>query len=234
VKTIGLIGGMSWESTAVYYRLLNEMARERLGGLHSAELVLYSVDFAPIEAMQAAGDWDAATEKMVAVARRVEAGGAACLLICTNTMHKMADDVQAAVSIPLIHIADATATEINAAGIAHPLLLATRYTMEQDFYKGRLRDRHGLDVVIPDEAGRTEVHDIIYRELCVGLIRPESKMAYMAVIDRMKEAGADAVLFGCTEVGLLLSPEDLDIPSFDTTRLHCRAAMDFALGEDGT
>lgn len=229
MKTIGLIGGMSWESTAVYYRLLNEMARERLGGLHSAELVLYSVDFAPIEAMQATGDWDAATKKLAAVARQVEAGGAACLLICTNTMHKMADAVQAAVSIPLIHIADATAAEIKAAGVSRPLLLATRYTMEEEFYKGRLRDRHGLDVIVPGEAGRTTVHDIIYRELCVGTIRPESKAAYLAVIDDMRECGADAVLFGCTEVGLLLRPEDLELPSFDTTGLHCRAAMDFAL-----
>ncbi|RIA56898.1 aspartate/glutamate racemase family protein [Dichotomicrobium thermohalophilum] len=232
MKTIGLIGGMSWESTAVYYRLLNQMARERLGGLHSAQLLLWSFDFAQIEALQAAGDWAAATEAMVAAARRLERGGADGLVICTNTMHKMAGEVQAAVSIPLIHIGDATARAIHEAGARKPLLLATRYTMEQDFYKGFLRDRHGIDVAVPDEAGRTVVHDIIYNELCQGVVKPESKRAYLDVIARAQSDGIDGVIFGCTEVGLLLSPQDLDLPAFDTTALHARAALDFALSGD--
>ncbi len=229
MKTIGLIGGMSWESTAIYYRLLNQMARERLGGLHSAQLLLWSFDFAEIETLQAAGDWAAATEAMVAAARRLERGGADCIVICTNTMHKMAGDVQAAVDIPLIHIGDATAAAVKAAGARKPLLLATRYTMEQDFYKGYLRDRHGIKVTVPDAAGRTVVHDIIYNELCRGVVKPESKRAYLDVIARAD--GIDGVIFGCTEVGLLLSPEDLDLPAFDTTPLHARAALDFALSE---
>jgi len=229
MKTIGLIGGMSWESTAIYYRLLNRMARERLGGLHSAQLLLWSFDFAEIETLQAAGDWAAATEEMVAAARRLERGGADCIVICTNTMHKMAGDVQAAVGIPLIHIGDATAAAIREAGARKPLLLATRYTMEQDFYKGYLRDRHGIDVAVPDEAARTVVHDIIFNELCQGIIKPESKQAYLDVIARATADGIDSVIFGCTEVGLLLSPEDLDLPAFDTTALHARAALDFAL-----
>jgi len=229
MKTIGLIGGMSWESTAIYYRLLNRMARERLGGLHSAQLLLWSFDFAEIEALQAAGDWARATKAMVAAARRLERGGAACIVICSNTMHKMASEVQAAVSIPLIHIGDATAAAIREAGAQKPLLLATRYTMEQDFYKGYLRERHGIDVAVPDEAGRTAVHDIIFNELCQGIVTPESKQAYLDVIARAKADGIDGVIFGCTEVGLLLSAEDLDLPAFDTTPLHARAALDFAL-----
>lgn len=229
MKTIGLIGGMSWESTIVYYQLLNRMARERLGGLHSAELVMWSFDFAEIEALQAAGDWDAATERMVAAARNVERAGAACLLICTNTMHKMADAVQAAVDIPLIHIADATAAAIKTAGASRPLLLATRYTMEQDFYKGRLSDRHDIAAMIPDDDDRTLVHDVIYDELCQGVISPASKQRYLEVVGRGEAAGADGVIFGCTEVGLLIRPEDLTLPAFDTTELHARAALDFAL-----
>jgi len=229
MKTIGLIGGMSWESTAVYYRLLNQMARERLGGLHSAQALLWSFDFAQIEAFQAAGDWAAATEEMVAAARRLERGGADCIVICTNTMHKMAGEVQAAVSIPLIHIGDATATAIHEAGARKPLLLATRYTMEQDFYKGYLRDRHGIAVVVPDEPGREVVHDIIFNELCQGIISPGSKQRYLDVIAKARTEGIDGVIFGCTEVGLLLSPDDLEIPAFDTTELHARAALDFAL-----
>lgn len=229
MKTIGLIGGMSWESTIVYYQLLNRMARERLGGLHSAELALWSFDFAEIESLQAAGDWDAATDRMVAAARNVERAGAACLLICTNTMHKMADAVQDAVDIPLIHIADATAVAVKAAGAARPLLLATRYTMEQDFYKGRLADRHGIAAMIPDDDDRTLVHDVIYDELCQGVISPASKQRYLEVVDRGEAAGADGVVFGCTEVGLLIRPEDLTLPAFDSTELHARAALDFAL-----
>ncbi len=229
MKTIGLIGGMSWESTAVYYRLLNQMARERLAGLHSAQLLLWSFDFAQIEAFQAAGDWAAATGEMVAAARRLERGGADCVVICTNTMHKMAGDVQAAVSIPLIHIGDATAAAIREAGAHRPLLLATRYTMEQDFYKGFLREKHGIDVAVPDAQGRTLVHNIIFNELCQGIISPESKRAYLDVIAQAD--GIDSVIFGCTEVGLLLSPDDLALPAFDTTALHARAALDFALAD---
>lgn len=231
MKTIGLIGGMSWESTAVYYRLLNQMARERLGGLHSAQVLLWSFDFAQIEAFQAAGDWAGASEAMVEAARRLERGGADCIVICTNTMHKMAGEVQAAANIPLIHIGDATADAITRAGVSRPLLLATRYTMEQDFYKGRLRDRHRIDVVVPGEAGREVVHDIIYDELCQGIISPGSKQRCLDVIAKAKTRGIDGVIFGCTEVGLLLSPDDLEIPAFDTTELHARAALDFALGE---
>jgi len=230
MKTIGLIGGMSWESTAIYYRLLNQMARERLGGLHSAQILLWSFDFAEIETLQAAGDWAAASEAMVAAARRLERGGADGLVICSNTMHKMAGEVQAAVGIPLIHIGDATAGAIREAGARKPLLLATRYTMEQDFYKGFLRERHGIEVAVPDAAGRTVVHDIIFNELCQGVVKPESERAYLEVIARAD--AIDGVIFGCTEVGLLLSPEDLDLPAFDTTPLHARAALDFALSEN--
>ena len=229
MKTIGLIGGMSWESTIVYYRLLNELARARLGGLHSAELVMWSFDFAEIEALQAAGDWPAATARMVEAARRVERAGAQCLVICTNTMHKMAPEVAAAVEIPLIHIADATAMAIRRTEARRPLLLATAYTMEQDFYKGRLREAHGIEVLVPDEAGRKVVHDIIYQELCQGIVRPESKARYLEVIAQSHGEGADGVIFGCTEVGLLIAPEDFDIPAFDTTRIHAEAALDFAL-----
>lgn len=230
MKTIGLIGGMSWESTVVYYQLLNRMARERLGGLHSAKLLMWSFDFAEIEALQASGDWDAATDAMVAAARALERGGAGCIVICTNTMHKMADAVQNAVGIPLIHIADVTAAAVRRKGVVKPLLLATRYTMEQDFYKGRLRARHGIDVTIPDDAGRTIVHDTIYSELCRGIIRPESKARYLDVVDRARNDGVDAIIFGCTEVGLLVDEADFTIPAFDTTALHAAAALDFAIG----
>jgi len=229
MKTIGLIGGMSWESTAIYYRLLNRMARERLGGLHSAQLLLWSFDFAQIEAFQAADDWAAATEAMMGAARRLERGGADGVVICSNTMHKMAGDVQAAVNIPLIHIGDATATAVKEAGAQRPLLLATRYTMEQDFYKGYLRARHGIDVAVPDDDGRAAVHDIIYCELCRGIVSQESKRRYLDVIAQAKADGIDGVIFGCTEVGLLITAGDLDLPAFDTTELHARAALDFAL-----
>jgi aspartate racemase len=230
MKTLGLIGGMSWESTAIYYRLLNEGARDRLGGLHSAQLLLWSFDFAEIETLQADGDWDGATARMVDAAKRLAAGGAAALLICTNTMHRMADQVQAAVDVPLLHIADATAEAIKAGTARRPALLATRYTMEQEFYKGRLRDRHGIDALVPDEAGRERVHRIIYDELCRGIIRPESKAVYLAEIDRLRAAGADSVIFGCTEVGMLIAQADLDLPVFDTTVIHAERALDFALG----
>ncbi len=229
MKTIGLIGGMSWESTVTYYQLLNRMARQRLGGLHSAKCLLWSFDFAEIEAHQASGDWQAATDAMTSAAQSVERGGAQCIVICTNTMHKMAAEVQAAVDIPLIHIADATASLVKARDVEKPLLMATRYTMEQDFYKGHLRDRHGINVCIPDDVGRDVVHGIIYDELCQGIISPSSKQKYLDVVQASLDQGADSVIFGCTEVGLLLSQSDLAVPVFDTTELHATAALDFAL-----
>ena len=229
MKTIGLIGGMSWESTAVYYRLLNEIVRERLGGLHSAELLLWSFDFHDVEACQAAGRWDRATALMVEAARRLERGGAELLLICTNTMHKMAPEVEAAVAIPLLHIADATAAPIKRRGLGRVGLLATAYTMEQDFYRGRLSAEHGLEVLVPDAAGRKVVHDIIYDELCRGVVRPESKARYQEVVADLLAAGAEGVILGCTEVGLLLQEGDVPAPVFDTTRLHAEAAVDMAL-----
>lgn len=232
MKTIGLIGGMSWESTVVYYQLLNRMARERLGGLHSAKLLMWSFDFAEIEKFQAAGDWKAAGDAMVHASQSIEKGGAECIVICTNTMHKLADQVIEATSIPLIHIADATASEINNKQSQRPLLLATRYTMEQDFYKGHLRVAHGIEVAIPEDAGRTIVHDVIYEELCQGVIRPESKQRYLDVVEQARETDSvDSIIFGCTEVGLLIHQDDFDIPTFDTTELHAKAALDFALSE---
>jgi aspartate racemase len=228
VKTIGLIGGLSWESTAIYYRLLNETVRRRFGGLHSARLLLWSFDFAEIEALQARGDWAAATALMADAARRLERAGADCLVICSNTMHRMAREVEAATALPLIHIADATAAAIRASPSRRPLLLATRYTMEQPFYKARLAERHGIEALIPDDAGRTTVHRIIYEELCQGIVRPESKAAYLEVVARGRAQGADGVIFGCTEVGMILAPGDFDIPVFDTTLLHAEAAIAFA------
>lgn len=230
MKTLGLIGGMSWESTAIYYRHLNEIARARLGGLHSAKLLLWSVDFAEIAERQHAGDWDGAAAILVDAARRLEGAGAEALVICTNTMHKLADKVEAVVGIPLVHIADATAGRLKAAGARRPALLATRFTMEQDFYTGRLRDRHGLNVLVPDEAGRALVHRVIYEELCRGEVKAASKAAYLAEIGRLRQAGADSVILGCTEITMLIGAEDTDLPVFDTTRIHAEAAMDIALG----
>lgn len=229
MKTLGLIGGMSWESTAIYYRHLNELARQRLGGLHSAQLLLWSFDFAEIEALQAAEDWAAATERMVEAARGLARAGAEAIVICTNTMHRMAAEVEAAVEIPLIHIADTTAAAIQASPARRPLLLATGYTMAQDFYKGRLRDRHGIDVAVPDPAGRALVHRVIYEELCQGVVRPESKAAYLDLIEAQRRGGVDGVILGCTEVCMLIGPEDVDLPVFDTTRIHAERALDFAL-----
>jgi aspartate racemase len=229
MKTLGLIGGMSWESTAIYYRHLNEIARDRLGGLHSAKLLLWSFDFAEIAARQHAGDWDGASAMMTEAARRLEDGGAEALVICTNTMHKLAEAVEASVGIPLVHIADATAVRLKAAGVRRPALLATRFTMEEDFYTGRLRDRHGIDAVVPDERGRGLVHRIIYEELCRGVTSLESKAAYLDEIERLRRAGADGVILGCTEITMLIGAGDTDLPVFDTTRIHAEAAMEFAL-----
>lgn len=230
MKTIGLLGGMSWESTVTYYQYLNRMARERLGGLHSAKCLTWSFDFAEIAALQAAGDWQEATGAMVAAARRLELGGADCLVICTNTMHKMAEEVQEAIDIPLLHIADATAPAIREAGCSRPLLLATGYTMEQDFYKGHLERKHGISVKVPGEDDRAEIHRIIYEELCQGQIWADSKQTYLDIVEQEIEAGADGVIFGCTEIGLLVSQDDFSVPAFDTTALHAKAGLDFALG----
>jgi aspartate racemase len=230
MRTLGLIGGMSWESTAIYYRHLNELARERLGGLHSARLLLWSFDFDDVAKRQHAGDWASAADLMIDAARRLERGGAEALVICTNTMHRMAEEVQAAVPIPLLHIADATAEAARRAGCRRPALLATRFTMEENFYKGRLRDRHGIEAIVPDAEGRAMVHGVIYEELCRGLVRPESKAAYLAPVDRLRADGADGVILGCTEITMLIGQADLDLPVLDTTRIHAEAAMDFALG----
>jgi len=231
MKTLGLIGGMSWESTAIYYRHLNEMVRERLGGLHSAKLLLWSFDFDEVAQRQHAGDWDGAAALMADAARRLRDGGAQGLVICTNTMHKLAGAVEDAAGLPLIHIADATAAAIRAAGAKRPALLATRFTMEQDFYKGRLAARHGIEAVVPDETGRAMVHRVIYDELCRGLVSPVSKDAYLALIAQLQsEAGIDGVILGCTEITMLIGQADLALPVFDTTKIHAQAAVDFALG----
>ncbi len=230
MKTIGLIGGMSWESSIEYYRLINERVRERLGGLHSAASVMVSVDFAAIEAMQVAGRWAEAGAQLAGHARQVEAAGADCLLLCTNTMHEVAEQIEAAVAIPFIHIADPTAAAIHQAGLGRIGLMGTDFTMTRAFYRGRLVDRHRLDILVPDTADRRTVHRIIYDELVLGQIRPESKAAYLAVIDRLVARGAEGVILGCTEIGLLLQDGDRAIPFFDTTRLHALAAVDFALG----
>jgi aspartate racemase len=229
VKTIGIIGGMSWVSTAIYYRLINEAVRERLGGYHSAQIVLWSVDFGEIERMQVAGDWSGAGDKLADAARRLERAGADVVLIAANTMHKVADAVAAAVRIPLIHIADTTAEEIKRKGSKHPLLLATAYTMEQDFYVGRLRDHHGIDARVPNAIDRANIHRIIFEELVRDVVNPASKASYMDIIDRERRAGADGIIFGCTEIGMLLSPGEFNVPCFDTAVIHAQAAVDFAL-----
>lgn len=229
MRTIGLIGGMSAESTSMYYRLINEGVRDRLKGNHSAELVLWSVDFAAIESLQRAGDWDKAGAELAAAARKLETVGAKAIVLCTNTMHVVAPAIAAAVRIPFLHIADATGVALKAAGRQRPLLLATRYTMEQDFYKGHLSSRHGIEAMVPDAEGRATVHDIIYNELVRGIVLPASRARYLAVVEQGAKAGADSVIFGCTEIGMLLSQSDIALPCFDTTALHAKAAVDFAL-----
>ncbi|MBP0493860.1 aspartate/glutamate racemase family protein [Roseomonas sp. SG15] len=228
-KVIGLIGGMSWESSAEYYRIINESVRDRLGGLRSARCLLWSFDFAEIEALQHAGRWEDATALMIEAARRLERGGADFILICTNTMHRMAEAVQAAIAVPLLHIADPTAERIRAAGHRRIGLLGTAFTMEQDFYKGRLATRHGLDVLIPGEADRATVHRIIYEELVQGRAEPASREAYRGVIARLVERGAEAVILGCTEIMLLVRPEDSAVPLYDTTAIHAEAAVQRAI-----
>ena len=233
MKTLGLIGGMSWESTAIYYRRLNEQIRDRLGGLHSARLVLYSFDFAEMEALQSTGDWQEAGHRMVEAATALERAGAQCLIICTNTMHKLAPAIRAESALPLLHIADATADAMARARISRPLLLATRYTMEEEFYKGLLA-RQGFDVRTPNCAERGIVHDVIYEQLCRGIVDVRSRQAYQSIISRMiRDEQIDAVILGCTEVGLLIDQGDVAVPVFDTTELHITAATGFSLGRAG-
>jgi aspartate racemase len=226
---IGLIGGMSWESSAEYYRILNRGVRDRLGPTASARCLLWSFDFSEIEELQHQGDWDGLTARMVDAAQRLEAGGADVLLICTNTMHRMAPAVQAAVKVPLLHIADPTADRIKAAGFQRVGLLGTAFTMEHDFYKGRLAQLYGLSVIVPDDEDRATVHRIIYEELVAGKVTATSREAYRAIIARMVEDGAEAVILGCTEIMLLVQPEDSPVPIFDTTALHANAAVEMAL-----
>ena len=226
--TIGLLGGMSWESSIEYYRLVNELVRERCGGLHSAQCVLYSVDFAPIEAMQADGRWDEAGRALADAARAVEAAGADLLVLCTNTMHKVADEVQAAITVPLLHIGDVTAAAVKRAGLTRAGRLATGYPMEQPFSREHLA-RRGLEVVVPDADDRATVHRIIYDELCRGVIRDESRNAYREVIDRLVHRGVEGIVLGCTEIELLVTADDSPVPVFPTTRLHAEAAVTRAL-----
>ena len=229
VRVIGMLGGMSWESSAQYYRLANELVRERLGGLHSARVLLASVDFAEIEALQTAGRWDEAGRSLAEAARRLEAGGAELLLICTNTMHKVADQVQAAIGIPLLHLADATAAAITRSGLSTVGLLGTAFTMEQDFYRDRLASQ-GLTVLVPSADDRAAVHRVIYDELCRGVLREESRQVYRDVIGRLVDAGVQGVVLGCTEIELLICAADSSVPVFPTTRLHVEAAVDASLG----
>ena len=231
MKTIGLLGGMSWESSIEYYRIINETVRGKLGGLHSAKSVMYSVDFAEIEALQHEGKWEEATHLMISAAHHVENGGADFLVICTNTMHRMADEVQEGIGIPLLHIADATAVKIKAGGLRKVGLLGTRFTMEEGFYKGRLIDRHGLDVLVPSDEGREIVHKVIYDELVMGKIEPRSKAQYIQIIEELVFEGGQGIILGCTEIGLLVRAKDVTVPVFDTTLIHATAAVEYALGE---
>ena len=229
MKTIGLIGGMSWESTVSYYRAINEEIKRRLGGLHSAKIVLYSVDFHDIERLQHAGDWDAAGDLLAQAARSLQAAGADFLVLCTNTMHKVATHIEQAVAIPLLHIADPTAEAIKNAGHSTVGLLGTRFTMEQAFYRDRLQAQHGLQVLVPDDDDRETVHRIIYDELCLGVVKPESRDEYRRIMARMAADGAEAIILGCTEIALLVSQEDARVPLFDTTAIHARAAAERAI-----
>ena len=228
MRTIGLLGGMSWESTAAYYRLANELVRDRLGGLHSARCVVYSVDFADVERLQVAGRWDEAGAVLAGAARSLEAAGAELLVLCTNTMHKVAGAVEEAVGIPLLHLADVTAEAVRSAGIGRVGLLGTAFTMEQDFYRDRLAG-HGLEVLVPEAEDRALVHRVIYDELCRGVVRPESRSAFAEVVDRLVGRGAEGVILGCTEIELLVDAAGCPVPVFPTTRLHVEAAVEAAL-----
>lgn len=229
MKTIGLIGGMSWESSIEYYRLINEGIREKLGGLHSAVSLMYSVDFAEIEALQHADMWAEATRDMIDAAQRLEKGGADFVVICTNTMHKMADEMQKNIGIPILHIADASAERIKARHFHKVGLLGTMFTMEEDFYKGRLEKKHGLEILVPGKEDREIVHQVIYDELVLGKIEASSKKQYRRIIDDLVQNGAEGILLGCTEIGLLVKEEDSKVPLFDTTLIHAEAAVEYAL-----
>jgi aspartate racemase len=230
MKTIGLIGGMSWESSIEYYRIVNQRVKEKLGGLHSARCVMYSLDFAEIEVLQHQGRWQGAAKLLVAAAQKVQEGGADFIVLCTNTMHKVADEIQANLAIPFLHIADATAQAIQAAGIKNVGLLGTRFTMEEEFYKGRLQDKHALRVLVPEEREREIIDRVIYEELVLGIIRPESKAQYMQAMERLVDGGAQGIILGCTEIGLLVKQDDSPVLVFDTARIHAEAAVDYALG----
>jgi aspartate racemase len=229
MKTIGMIGGMSWESSIEYYRIINQTVRARLGGLHSAKSIMVSVEFAEIEALQHQDRWDELATIMIDAARSLERGGADFVIICTNTMHKLYDKVQNSIDIPMLNIADATAAKINADGIDRVALLGTRFTMEEDFYKGRLTERFGLDVIIPEQNEMDIVHRVIYDELCAGIIKPDSKQKYAAIIRRLISTGARGIILGCTEIGLLVKPEDSSVALFDTTEIHAQEAVRYAL-----
>ena len=229
MKTIGLIGGMSWESTQFYYQQINRAVRERLGGLHSAKVLLYSVDFAPIEQLQHAGDWPATAEILSNAAKSLEAGGADFFLICTNTMHKVADAVAGSVSVPLLHIADATGQVLKDDGIKRVGLLGTGFTMDQSFYKDHISDNYDIEVVVPNAEERSQVHDIIYQQLCLGEVLDESRKIYLNVIDGFRRQGCEAIVLGCTEIGMLVKQGDTDIRLYDTTEIHAQAAVERAL-----
>jgi aspartate racemase len=229
MKTIGLLGGMSWESTLGYYQAINQGVKARLGGLHSAKIAMVSVDFAPIEALQQAGNWKSSAERLIEAANQIEAADADCLLICTNTMHKVADQVEAAIQIPLLHIADATAQQLIDDGISQVGLLGTAFTMEQDFYKQRLKDKFGLQVQVPAQQDRDIVHQVIYEELCLGICKQESKREYLRIIEQLAKGGAQAVILGCTEIAMLIQQADTEVTLIDTTAIHAERAVQFAL-----
>ncbi|MFS7220378.1 aspartate/glutamate racemase family protein [Rahnella inusitata] len=232
MKTLGLIGGMSWESTVPYYRMINEHVKQQLGGLHSAKLFLYSVDFYEIEKLQMAGDWQQAGEILGNAANALARAGAEVIVVCTNTMHKVADDIERIGGLPLLHIADATAEKIKGQGLRKIGLLGTRFTMEQDFYRGRLQDIHQIEVVTPDEADRAIVHRIIYEELCLGIVNDASREEYRQIIAKLELQGVEGIILGCTEITLLVGAEDASVPVFDTTAIHALAAAEFSLKDD--
>jgi aspartate racemase len=232
VKIIGLIGGMSWESTVPYYQQINEVIKERLGGLHSAKLILYSVDFHDIEQLQHAGEWAAAGRLLAEAARSLQSAGAEFLVLCTNTMHKVASTIEASVDIPLFHIADPTALKTREAGYSKVGLLGTVFTMEEGFYIDRLQERHGLQVLVPKSDDRKIVHRVIYEELCLGKVLPQSRAEFRRIIAGLEGQGAQAIILGCTEISLLVGPEDAEIPLFDTTRIHARSAAEWALATE--
>ncbi|MBD2259562.1 amino acid racemase [Pseudanabaena sp. FACHB-2040] len=229
MKTIGLIGGMSWESSIEYYRIINETTKAKLGGLHSAKSVMFSVDFAEVEALQHQSRWQEAATLMIEAAKSLERSGANFVILCTNTMHKLAEEIQASIQIPFLHIADATAQRVQANGMRRVGLLGTRFTMEEDFYRGRLIHKHGLDVIVPNDDERAIVHRVIYEELCLGIVNSKSREQYVDVMTRLVQAGAEGIILGCTEIELLVEDEDVAVPLFPTTRIHAEAAVEFAI-----